>query len=239
MNTEATSTKEIGVFGRIIGIFTSPRETFVSIDKKPTWLVPFLISILFVIIFTFIEMDIRLQDQIAGLQARGAPQEQIDMRSQGQAIGKYLGGVMMIIGTLVGWVILSAIFLFGGNTVMGGEAKFKKVFSVVAWSSLIGVLGGIIKTPIILSKGTAQGVSTSLALLLPIPEPGQSGSVLYRLLNQFDGFMIWTIVLYIFGLAVVYKFTTKKSATLVISLWIIWIIISVAVGGIFGQMAGM
>jgi hypothetical protein len=122
---------------------------------------------------------------------------------------------------------------------MGGEAKFKKVFSVVAWSSLVGVLAGIIKTPLILSKGTLQGVTTSLAILLPTPEPGQSPSVLYQLLTKFDVFTIWTIALYCIGLAVIYKFTTKKSATLVISLWIIWIIISVALGSIFGGMLGM
>ncbi len=237
---ETPSTKEIGPVGRIIGIFMSPRETFESIRQKPTWLVPFLISVFFAIVFTFLAMDIVLKDQIALQQARGAPQEQIEAQSSFQEGPlKYISGVFILIGTLVSWVVISGIFLFGGNTIMGGETKFKKVFSVVAWSSLIGVVGGLVKTPLILSKGTSQGVTTSLAILLPTPELGQSGSVLYRLLTRFDVFTIWTIVLYCIGLAAIYQFTTKKAATLVLSLWAIYIIITVAFGSLSGGFGGM
>ncbi|MBN2029405.1 YIP1 family protein [bacterium] len=238
-NPETQSTKEISPVGRIIGIFTSPRETFESIRQKPTWLVPFIISILFAIVFTFLAMDIVLKDQIAQQQARGVSQEQIEAQSNYQTIGKYVSGVFIIIGTLVSWVVVSAVFLFGGNTVMGGEAKFKKIFSVVAWTSLIGILGGLIKIPLILSKGTMQGVTTSLAILLPLPEPGENPSFLYQLFTRFDLFTIWTIALYCIGLAVVYQFTTKKAATLVISLWAIYIILSVTFGSLFGGFMGM
>lgn len=239
MNAEGTSTKEIGPIGRIIGIFTSPRETFESISQKPTWLVPFIVSVIFAIVFTFLAMDIVLKDQIALQQARGVPQEQIEMQTRIQEGPiKYISGVFIPISTLFIWVVISGIFLFGGNTIMGGETKFKKVFSVVAWSSLIGVVGGLVKTPIILSKGTSQGVTASLAILLPTPELDQGGSVLYRLLTRFDIFTIWTIVLYCIGLAVVYKFTTKKAATLVLSLWAIYIIIAVAFGSLFSGFGG-
>ncbi len=239
-SSENPSTKEIGPIGRIIGIFTSPRETFESINQKPTWLVPFLMSVILTIVMTFLLTDIGLQDRIDMLQARGVPQEQIDMQSQMQEGPlRYISGIFIPIGTLLVWVVISALFLFGGNTIMGGETKFKKVFCVVAWSSLIGVLGGIIKTPLILSKGTTRGVTTSLAILLPTPELGQSGSVLYRLLTRFDVFTIWTIALYCIGLAAIYQFTTKKAAILVLTLWAIYIIIAVAFGSLLGGFGGV
>ena len=64
MSDEGASIKEVGPIGRVIGIFTSPRETFESINKKPTWLVPFLISVILTIIMTFLVIDIGLQDRI-------------------------------------------------------------------------------------------------------------------------------------------------------------------------------
>lgn len=118
---------------------------------------------------------------------------------------------------------------------MGGETSYKKVFSIVAWSSLVALLGGILKTFLILSKGTGHGVVTSLAVLLPTPPLGHKASILYRFLSKFDLFTIWTLILWIIGLAVVYRFTTKKSSTFVLSLWAIWIVLSVTLGSVLGR----
>ena len=236
--SEVDSTKEMGVSGKVVGIFTSPRETFESIDQKPTWFIPFLIVVIISIVLQYFTMDIRMKDGIAMMEAREIPVEQIEARqSWMDGPMKYIGFAAVPVGVLIVWAIISGILLFGGNTVMGGESKFKKVFSVVAWSSLIGLVGEILKTFLILSKGTTRGVVTSLAILVPTPELGQS-SFLHRLLSQFDLFSIWGMVLWIIGLSVVYRFTMKKSATLVISLWAIWVVISVAIGGIFSGMFG-
>jgi hypothetical protein len=121
---------------------------------------------------------------------------------------------------------------------MGGETKFKKVFSVMAWSSLVGMVGQILKTFLILSKGTSRGVVTSLAILMPTPELGEKTPILYRFLSRFDLFTIWELIIWIIGLAVIYRFETKKSAMLVLSLWAIWVLISVALGGLLGGMFG-
>ena len=40
------SANEIGLVGRIFGVFTSPRKTFENISLKPTWLVPLLILVI-------------------------------------------------------------------------------------------------------------------------------------------------------------------------------------------------
>ncbi len=238
MSAEAKASKEMGIFGRIVGIFTSPRETFESIDRSPTWLVPFLITVIIVLVLQFLVMDIGIKDRLAAMEAQDISAERFEAaKAQMEGPMKYIQFVAIPVVTLILWAILAGILLFVGNTIMGGESKFKKIFSVVAWSSLVGLLGGILKTFLILSKGTTRGVVTSLAILLPTPEPGQS-SVLHRLLSRFDLFTIWVLILWIIGLAVIYRFTTKKSATLVLSLWAIWIVISVALGGILGGMFG-
>jgi len=239
MSTENSPTKEMGALGRIVNIFSSPRETFQSIDHKPTWVVPFILFVIVTLLLSFLVMDIGIKDRLAMLEARDLPAQQFEAaKSRMEGSLKYVGLVFIPVGALAVWAIVAGLLLFSGNTIMGGEAKFKKVFSVVAWSSLVGLLGGIVKTLLILSKGTTHGVVSSLAILLPTPPLGQSAPVLYRLLSKFDLFTIWELILWIIGLAIVYRFTTKKSATLVLSLWVLWIVVSIALSGIFGGMFG-
>ena len=240
MNTEGTSVKEMGPIGRIVGIFSSPRETFESIDRKPTWLVPFLVILIVTLLLQLLVMDIAIKDRLAALEARDVSAERFEAE-QNQMEGplRYIGLIVTPIGMLVVWAIIAGILLFIGNTLMGGETKFKKVFSVVAWTSLIGLVGQIIGTFLILSKGTTRGVGTNLAILiLPTPELGQSSSFLYRVLSKFDVFTIWALALYIIGLAVIYRFTTKKSATLVIGVWAVYVVIAIVLGGITGGLLG-
>jgi hypothetical protein len=226
--------KEMGPIGRLIGIYISPKETFESIDRKPTWLIPFVILVVVVLAFQMLTMDIQLDYRLQMMEAQGVPSERIDLaQQQMQGPMKYIGLVMAPVGILVIWVIIAAIFLFFGKTIMGGDTSFKKVYSVIAWTGVLGILGMVVRTFLVLSKGAFHGVTTSLAMLLPTPPIGETGSLLYRILSKFDIFTIWQEILWIIGFAVIYRFTTKKSAIMVLSIWAVWIVISVALGGLF------
>ena len=78
-----------------------------------------------------------------------------------------------------------------------------------------------------------HGVALDLSILLDTPAIGEEKSTLYRILSKFDVFVIWEIVLYIIGMSVTYKATVKKAAVPILSLWALWIIVSVAFGGFF------
>ena len=239
MSSPSEEKKEMGVFEKIAGIFISPRETFEALDRKPTWLVPFIIIAVMTLGMTLLTRDIGVQDMMAKFQASELPQEQIDkIAAQSQGVGKYIQMVLIPVATLAIWAIFAGILLFCGNTLLGGSAKFKKLFSMMSWSSLVSCLAIIVNTAIILSKGTTQGVTTSLAVLLPVPGLSDKPSIFYRLLSKFDLFTIWSLVLWTIGLSVIYKFTVKKSAGLVIALWAVWIVISIAFGSLFGPMFG-
>jgi len=240
MSSNDQEKKGMNVFDKIIGIFVSPQETFQEINKKPNWLVPFIIIVIVTLISQYLLLDITLNDQIEAMKARGMTGEQMQMaqdRMQGPM--KYIGFIVAPIFILLAWLILSGILLFTGNTVMGGKAKFVNVLAVVSWSSVIGIVQAALRTYLIISKGTSFGVTTSLAILLPTPQIGESKTILYRLLSRFDIFTIWTLILWIIGLSVVYNFSTKKSATMVLTLWTIYILFVVGVGSLLGGMFGM
>ncbi len=236
MSAEQGST-QMGTFARITGIFTNPKDVFESIDQRPTWLIPYLIVIVITLALQFLTLDIQLQDRLDIMQARDLPAEQIEMaQSQMEGPAKYIQFVAIPIVSLIILVIYSGIFLFTGNTILGGNGKFKPVFSGFAWSGLIGAVGYIVKTLLIMAKGTAHGVTTSLAAVMPAPEVGERGSLVYQLLTKTDIFMIWLLVVWGIGFSVIFKMSQNKSMTMVFSLWGIWIVISLGLASLFGNM---
>ena len=102
------------------------------------------------------------------------------------------------------------------------------------WSGLIGIVQMALTTFLILSKGTSHGVTTSLAFLLPAQAVGAKATILHSILSKFDIFTVWQLILWILGVAVVYKFTVKKSATMIISIWAAYVIIAVVLGQLMG-----
>ena len=235
MSEETTATGEMSTMQKIIGIYTAPRQTFEAIDQNPTWFLPFIIGVVFFLIFQFLTVDLQMDYRMEMMEARGdIPQEQMDMaKAQMEGPVKYIGFVVGPIVWLIMILIIAALFYVAGNLMIGGDTSFKKVFAIVAWTGLIGVVSFIIMTLLILSKGTMHGVALDLSILLDTPAVGEEKSILYRILSKFDIFVIWEIVLYIIGLSVIYKSTVQKAAVPILSLWALWIIVSVAFGGFF------
>jgi len=235
MSEETTATGGMSTMQKIIGIYTAPRQTFEAIDQNPTWLIPFIIGVVFFLIFQFLTIDMQMDYRMELMETRtDLSQEQMDMaKDQMQGPVKYIGFIVGPIFWLILLVIIAALFYVAGNLMIGGDSSFKKVFAIVAWTGLIGVVSFIIMTLLILSKGTMHGVALDLSILMDTPAIGEEKSVLYRLLSKFDIFVIWELILYIIGMSVTYKSTVQKAAVPILSLWAIWIIISVAFGGVF------
>jgi len=233
----STSTSEMSSMQKIIGIFTAPRQTFEAIYKNPTWFLPFIIAVVFFLAFQFLTMDIQTDYQLEMLEARGdIPEEAMDAaRAQMQGPMQYIGFIAGPIVMLIMYVIIAALFYLAGNLMIGGDTTFKHIFAVVNWAGLVGCVSLIIMTLLILSKGTMHGVALDLSILLDTPAMGEEKSLLYRILSKFDVFVIWQIVLYIIGMAVAFKSTVQKAAVPILTLWGIWMIISVAFGGFFEQ----
>jgi len=236
MENGSGESKSMGAFARIGNIFMSPSETFESIGQKPLWWVPFIIVVVVAIALQLWLMNITMQDQIAQMQARGMSPEQMDgIQERMQGPMRYMGLVMAPVAILVIWLATAGLLLLGSNVISGGIAKYSQVFGVVAWSSLITAIGGILKSVLVHIQGTSYGVSTSLAALMPVPPMGEKPDILYQFLSKMDPFMAWQVVLWGMGLAVVSKIESKNGYIIAFSLWLIWIVISIALGQLLGN----
>jgi hypothetical protein len=233
-----TTAPEMSAIQKIIGIFSAPRQTFEAIDQKPTWVLPFLIGVVIFLIFQAFTVDIQMAERLEMMEARGQlTPDQIEA-ARGQMMGpaKYIGFIAGPIVWLIMILVMAAIFYVASNLMIGGDSSYKKVFAIVCWSGLIGSLSLIVMTLLILSKGTMQGVALDLTVFLDTPPIGGEKSALYRIFSNLNLFTIWQVILWIIGLSVSYKSTTKKAAVPILSLWGIWIVLSVVLGPFFDKL---
>lgn len=216
------------VVERIIGIFTDPRATMEDIAARPTWVVPLIIVVIASTAAGFLLKDVIVENTISQMQAKNPniPAEQLATTETWTRIMSWVGALVF---TPLFFVVLAAVFLFVGNTVLGGEARFKTVFSMFCWSGMISLVSSIVNIPVMLSRGSAES-ATSLASLL---SPDDNKSVLFHFLSQIDLFTIWWLVVLGFGMAAVYRFSTNKGMTAVFGMWGVYVIIAVALKSLF------
>jgi len=231
----ATGGVEMGLIQRIIGIFTSPGQAFESIRTKPNWLVPTILIIAIALASVAVLSPVLKKEQMTRqqemMEKRGMSQEQIDMAvEQGQKWMSYTLYPSVIIWTLISFLVGAAVWLFVSNTILGGQSAYKQMFAVTAYSSLIDVLGGLIKMPIMLSKETAN-VHFSIATFM---SESAKDTFLYKLLSHFELFTIWSIIVLCIGIAVVGRFKVDKVWPWVAVIFLLWYAVTSALGGMLG-----
>jgi len=230
----AAGGEELSVVQKVVGVFTSPGETFKSIDLRPTWVVPLLLAIAVSVVFVYLANDVILDEtmiqQEEAMAERGMDPEQMDEAlAQVEKWTPISVWVFTFIGTPVVLVIVSAVYRFVGNVVLGGKASFKKVLSVTAWSWLIFSLAGLVMLPLVLSQETMQ-ISFSLATFLP---DESRTTFLYKFLQKIEIFSIWWLAVYSIGLSIIYRMETKKMAIAVSAVYLIYAVVGSALGAMF------
>ena len=207
---------------RITGVFFSPGSTFAQIDRKPDWLIPMLILVVTAVVFTYFTLPITLPEQLAKqeqiMEEQGASGEQINQaRAMGERIGKIFGLIAAVVFPGVFTLLFALIFWFVGNVVLGGQTTYLKMLSVLAYTSLIGVLDMLIKLPLILVKKTAD-IGLNLAVLLP---ESLTDTLLADIMKVMDIFVLWRFAVLAIAFTVLYKFTLEKAAWTMVVLFVI------------------
>jgi hypothetical protein len=217
---------------KLTGIFYQPAKVFEQEKGKASWWLPLLILVaISIIVFLIIWKPVVMPEQIQKIMANGnIPDEGKSKAVEGMSgmMGYVFGLVGIVLGQPAVLLIVALVF-WGVLSMMGGRTGFAQTFSVVTYSSLIGVASSAIKVPLMFIQHTAQ-VHTSLALILP---PEMEETFLFRLLGQFDVFTIWTLFLMAIGFSIVAAVDRKKAYTAVFATWGVWVLLVAALGGMF------
>lgn len=230
-SSSSGNSEPLSLIDRVVGVFTSPRATMENIVAFPSWLPPLVLIAVVSAVSGFLLKDVIIDTELEKMQNNpNMTAEQVEQaRPMIEKSVPIAAPVMGFLWPPILYVIAAAILLFVGNFIFGGASNFKILFSVICWSSLIGVLGAAVNTPVMISRGVMEGAA-NLAVLLP---PDENKSTFYFFLTQIDLFMIWWLVVVGFGFAAAYRFATQKAMTTVFALWGLILIIAVSVKAMF------
>ena len=223
------------VFSRIAGVLFAPAETFAAIARRPDIVGPLLVILIIGFVTTAIvipKMDfesiIAMNSEQMRKQNPNMSEEQIaQIEKFTRASGKVMGWISPVLMAV--WYALVAGALLLAFRLMGGEGTYKQAFSATLYAWMPLILFGIIMTIVVAARGTFDPITAQTlvksnpAFLVDLKEQ----PVLYALLANFDVFTIWTIVLLIFGFAALAKTSRTKSAAIVITLWLAFILVRV------------
>jgi len=230
-NQEATAQTNKNFIAKWIGVYFSPAETFKSLDEKPDWVVPLLLSAIIVAlttVFTFMIPEV-IDSQIEALMdMRDMSFEKAEKAMQ---IAKYFAPIQTFIVVLIlGFIFAGGLYMIS-SFFLGGESTYKKVLSVYSYTALaVTLVAVLVRIPLMFIKKSAE-IQTSLAAFL---SPELKGDFIYRLFAQLDIFLIWQVILWTIGLGIIYRFSRGKAAIASISVSVVYVIIAVLLSGLAG-----
>ncbi len=208
----------------IFRILYDPSRAFNALNERPKWVLAFNLVMIFTVLssvilthFVFIPNRHELylsnnftEDEI----------EKAEEQLQGPMI--YLLNILApFLYVVIGFVV-TALFFYLFFPVIGYDVAFKKTFAVITNSALMRIPAFIIKTPLMIIKGTLA-VNTGLLLFLPFVK---EKTFLHTFLAKFDFFTVWEVILLGIGFSTISKLKKKFTLLIVFGAWIILNLIS-------------
>jgi hypothetical protein len=191
---------QVGAPATLVGILTSPRPTFQSLAARPRVLAPILLVLAFQLVFGVVadQAGIIKNDTLAKLEAKNAPQEQVDtvtrfMESPVRYVLVPLGPIVRMFFLL----FFAALYYFMANLMLGAHLRFIHYLCIAAYGGVVGIFDELAQLGIALSRGTLNvhlGVGAFLGDDLSMP---------LRLLDTMtDPFFLWATAVSALGVAV-------------------------------------
>lgn len=214
---------------KIIDLYFSPKEVFKQLNEKPDWVIPVVLALVVSLIFTMILLPkvILPEGSKKILEMERLTEEQKEAAVAGlEGIRPYITTPIAVIVSTFFLIFIKAGIFFLIFSLLGSRTVFKKILAVVSYSFLVGIPESIVKSILMLMKGSTK-VFTSLALLTPNLD---FKSPVFRVLSRIDIFTIWNLSLISLGCAIIYKMNEKKTFLIVFGLWFLWLLLLLVLG---------
>lgn len=234
---------QISAFGRAFGVLFSPGKTFEDIVRKPSWVVPVLLSTILSIAATSV-MNQRVNwrefiSQQMDKSPRAAQLTAEQKQQQAEAAAKITVPVVYAFG-VVGPVLLAlfyALVFWGAYSLMGGiSTNFSTAFAIAAHAFMTGLISApLLILVLFLKDPSAIDPNNPLASNIAAVFPEDSPQWLVALGKSFDVFTFWTLVLLAIGFAAVNpkKLKGAKPYVVAFSVWAVYVVLRVGWNFIF------
>lgn len=213
-------------WGRPLGVLVSPRPTFESIARRPSWLPPLLILlVLFVAVQVLMMQKIDLEATIREQMERQDQPVDDAQVEQIAAMQSKFGVACNVVLFPAGMALIAAIF-WGLANAAGGEIGFKKSLAVSAHGLMPNAISSLLTIPVVLGRrviGMAEAQQGLLASHLGVLAPDDAPAWLAALLARIDLFSLWSLALLVLGFVVVARLSKGAAIAIVLLAWLFWV----------------
>lgn len=214
---------------RMVGVITSPGQTFRSVAAHPTWFGVLAVQVLVtaaafgIFLSTDVGKAAYVDQAVSSIESFGGTVNDQMYEGIGRQAeyARFIQPASILVMAPAFTALVAAI-LFGVFTVLGGESTFKHVFAVVTHAGIVTMLQPLFTLPLNYQRQSMSS-ATNLAVFLPMLE---DGSFLASLLGVMDLFYIWYSVVLAIGLAVIYR---RRTTPIAMGLLAVFVLIGVAV----------
>lgn len=234
--TAVSGTQPLSEVARVVDTFVAPSKTFADIRRSASWWLPFVLMCVVSFFFTAavgkqvgfetiahqqIEKNHFAADQINSLPR---DQQAIAYQKAGQRtkVVSYFYPILIFVFA----AIISLLWWASLNFGLGARAKYWQIFAVGMYAALPKILIFLLAA-ILLYAGVGQDnfdmqnpVGTNLGYFMSPDSPAlrAAGSFL-------DIFGIWSLILAIFGTAIVTEKKPSQTAIVIVGWWIVGLIL--------------
>ena len=228
-----------GLVARLLGVVFTPRAAYADVAARPRALGAMLVILLLACgsTFAFLSTDIgknaMLDQQRQSMESFGFKMNEQAMQrmEQGAARAPYVGAIFQAVFLLLAAVAIAAVALGVFNAILGGDARFKQVFTVVVHTGVILALGALFVLPLDYARETLSS-PTTLSVFLPFLD---EGSFAARFLGSIDLVRVWWFVSLSIGLGVLYR---KRTGPIAVTLLVVYAAIALVIAAIQSAVSG-
>jgi len=228
---------KISAMGRVVGVLFNPKETFADIARKPSWLLPIILSSVLGLAFGWM-MNQRVDwGSVARQQIERSPSaaslsaDQINQRAAAGAriAPRFVYGAGAL-GALIFSLWLALVYWGAFNLFAGAGTRFMQAWGVTAHVMMIGLISAPITMLVMFLKQKGEVdpdnlLASSAGAFLAEDAPRWMKS----LGDSFELFWLWTLFLLAVGFAATNrkKLSTGKALGIVIGVWLLGVLVKV------------
>ena len=210
-----------GFFSRALGVFFSPAATFEDVARKPTVIAPLLVVLGVVAGSAYLLAPVQ-GPEVAEMMQASPLMQRVPEAQRAEIVDKVahptttdrIKGSVQAAGVTGVAIAFFALPLWGSGHLCGGEPTYKGAVSVLAFASLVSHAAGfLVRTPLMIAKGTVFGVTLSPAIFIPDAD-WRSTSYLFLALF-FDVFAVWGAIVGGIGFAKVARLSAPLGMSVV------------------------
>lgn len=233
----------MGEFSRIAGVFFEPAKTFEDVAKRPTFLVPLVLTIVMALVYMVLfsqhvgwERTIRHQQETSARAQQLTPEQ----REQGIQLGLKFAPIGGYAGVMVGiplYYLVAAAVLLVIVKIMSAPVRLKQVYAVMCYAAMPGIISTILTIVVMFLKNPDDFNMQNPLAFNPgaLMDPAAGSKFIYSLATSLDLFVIWTIVLIATGLKAAggKQLSFAGALTAVLIPWAIWVLGKASLAGVF------